>query len=88
MRGFRKILTGRRIPDFHPLLPGVPGGHGSGYQDQSSIEARDFRPRHRDRRSDLANLSATGHAVNEIVAAAFASSETEIMADHRLSRAQ
>lgn len=38
--GFRKILTGPAHPDFLPFCQGV--GHGTGYQDQITIEARDF----------------------------------------------
>ena len=74
MRGFRKILTGPAHPDFLPFCQGP--GHGTGYQDQIIIEARDFLsaietgeaiwPTFRD-----------GHTVNEIVAAAFASSEAK-----------
>ncbi|MDZ7602099.1 MAG: Gfo/Idh/MocA family oxidoreductase [Hoeflea sp.] len=74
VRGFRKILTGPAHPDYLPFCQGP--GHGTGYQDQIIIEARDFLsaietgeaiwPTFRD-----------GHAVNEIVAAAFASSETK-----------
>lgn len=39
-RGFRKILTGPDHPDFLPFCQGA--GHGTGYQDQIIIEARDF----------------------------------------------
>lgn len=39
-QGFRKILTGPDHPDFARLCPGV--GHGTGYQEQIIIEARDF----------------------------------------------
>ncbi len=74
VRGFRKILTGPAHPDYLPFCQGP--GHGTGYQDQIIIEARDFLqaietgkpvwPTFRD-----------GLAVNEIVAAAFASSRTK-----------
>jgi predicted dehydrogenase len=70
VRGFTKILTGPAHPDYLPFCQGP--GHGTGYQDQIIIEARDFLaaietgkpvwPTFRD-----------GLAVNEIVAAAFAS---------------
>ena len=73
-RGFRKILTGPAHPDYLPFCQGP--GHGTGYQDQIIIEARDFLhaietgtpvwPTFRD-----------GLAVNEIVAAAFASSRSK-----------
>ncbi len=39
-RGFRKILTGPEHPDYEPFCQGP--GHGTGYQDQIIIEARDF----------------------------------------------
>ena len=39
-RGFTKILTGPTIPDYRAFCLGP--GHGTGYQDQIIIEARDF----------------------------------------------
>ncbi|MEM8787340.1 MAG: Gfo/Idh/MocA family oxidoreductase [Pseudomonadota bacterium] len=39
-QGFRKILTGPAHPDYLPFCQGP--GHGTGYQDQIIIEARDF----------------------------------------------
>ncbi len=39
-RGFRKILTGPAHPDYLEFCQGP--GHGTGYQDQIIIEARDF----------------------------------------------
>jgi predicted dehydrogenase len=39
-RGFTKILTGPDHPDYLPFCQGP--GHGTGYQDQIIIEARDF----------------------------------------------
>lgn len=39
-RGFRKILTGPEHPDYVNFCLGP--GHGTGYQDQIIIEARDF----------------------------------------------
>lgn len=39
-RGFAKILTGPAHPDYQPFCQGP--GHGTGYQDQIIIEARDF----------------------------------------------
>ncbi|MCC5955023.1 MAG: Gfo/Idh/MocA family oxidoreductase [Natronohydrobacter sp.] len=39
-RGFTKILTGPTHPDYLPFCQGP--GHGTGYQDQIIIEARDF----------------------------------------------
>ena len=40
LRGFRKILTGPEHPDYRAFCQGP--GHGTGYQDQIIIEARDF----------------------------------------------
>ncbi len=39
-QGFTKILTGPEHPDYKPFCLGP--GHGTGYQDQIIIEARDF----------------------------------------------
>ncbi len=39
-RGFTKILTGPAHPDYLPFCQGP--GHGTGYQDQIIIEAKDF----------------------------------------------
>ena len=73
LRGFRKILTGPAHPDYAAFCQGP--GHGTGYQDQIIIEARDFLqaietgapvwPAFRD-----------GLAVWEVVEAAFASART------------
>jgi len=73
VRGFRKILTGPAHPDFLPFCQGP--GHGTGYQDQITIEARDFL-RAIETGEAIWPTFRDGHAVNEIVAAAFASSET------------
>ncbi len=40
VRGFKKILTGPEHPDYLPFCQGP--GHGTGYQDQIIIEAKDF----------------------------------------------
>jgi predicted dehydrogenase len=40
LRGFRKILAGPEHPDYRPFCQGP--GHGTGYQDQIIIEAKDF----------------------------------------------
>ncbi|WP_299868294.1 Gfo/Idh/MocA family oxidoreductase [uncultured Roseobacter sp.] len=71
-RGFTKILTGPAHPDYEPFCQGP--GHGTGYQDQIIIEARDFLkaietgdpvwPTFRD-----------GMEVNRVIAAAMASSK-------------
>ncbi|WP_420585041.1 Gfo/Idh/MocA family protein [Ruegeria sp.] len=73
-RGFTKILTGPAHPDYEPFCQGP--GHGTGYQDQIIIEAKDFLesihtgqpiwPTFRD-----------GHEVNRVLAAALASSERQ-----------
>jgi len=39
-RGFRKILIGPAHPDYEPFCLGA--GHGTGFQDQIIIEAKDF----------------------------------------------
>ncbi|QMU57352.1 MAG: gfo/Idh/MocA family oxidoreductase [Boseongicola sp.] len=39
-RGFRKILAGPAHPDYEAFCKGA--GHGTGYQDQIIIEAKDF----------------------------------------------
>ncbi len=77
-RGFTKILTGPAHPDYLPFCQGP--GHGTGYQDQIIIEAKDFLeaihggaptwPTFRD-----------GMMVNQIVAAALASSTSKTWAD-------
>ncbi len=77
-RGFRKILTGPAHPDYLPFCQGP--GHGTGYQDQIIIEARDFLkaietgqavwPTFRD-----------GMEVHRVVAAAMASSRARAWQD-------
>lgn len=72
-RGFRKILMGPEHPDYKPFCLGP--GHGTGYQDQIIIEAKDFLtaietgnpvwPTFRD-----------GLAVSEVVEAVFDSSQS------------
>ncbi len=81
-RGFAKILTGPSHPDYLPFCQGP--GHGTGYQDQIIIEARDFLtaietgtpvwPTFRD-----------GHDVNRVIAAAMTSSDTKQWQDIELS---
>lgn len=73
LRGFRKILTGPDHPDYRAFCQGP--GHGTGYQDQIIIEARDFL-----------NAIATGRPVwptfrdgmevNRLIAAAWDSAAT------------
>ncbi len=77
-RGFRKILTGPDHPDYLPFCQGP--GHGTGYQDQIIIEARDFL---------LAIETGTsiwptfhdGMEVNRIIAAAHASNASGAWVD-------
>lgn len=72
-RGFTKILTGPLHPDYLPFCQGP--GHGTGYQDQIIIEARDFL-------HAIATATqvwptfADGLAVTEIIAAARHSAAT------------
>jgi predicted dehydrogenase len=71
-QGFTKILTG-------PLHPGYLGfcqgpGHGTGYQDQIIIEARDFLNAIFDRKSHWPSFR-DGMLVAQVVEAAFASHE-------------
>jgi len=73
-RGFRKILTGPAHPDYLPFCQGP--GHGTGYQDQIIIEAKDFL-----------NAIASGKPVwptfqdgadvNQVIAAAMTSSSQQ-----------
>jgi predicted dehydrogenase len=73
-RGFAKILTGPLHPDYEPFCLGP--GHGTGYQDQIIIEARDFLVAIEKGDSTWPTFQ-DGMLVNRIVAAALASSETK-----------
>ncbi|MCZ4345211.1 Gfo/Idh/MocA family oxidoreductase [Devosia neptuniae] len=70
-RGFRKILIGPSHPDYLAFCQGP--GHGTGYQDQIIIEARDFL-KAIETGKPVWPTFADGLAVNQIVAAAHASS--------------
>lgn len=70
-RGFRKILTGPEHPDFLPFCQGP--GHGTGYQDQIIIEARDFL-KAIETGKPIWPTFRDGLEVNRVVAAAMASS--------------
>ena len=71
-QGFRKILTGPEHPDYRNFCPGP--GHGTGYQDQLIIEARDFLaaieqqramwPTFRDGAEVNAIIEATWHSID------------------------
>ncbi len=69
-RGFRKILTGPAHPDYLPFCQGP--GHGTGYNDQIIIEARDFL-RAIETGQPVWPTFAEGHEVNRVIAAARAS---------------
>ena len=69
-RGFRKILMGPAHPDYEPFCLGP--GHGTGYQDQIIIEARDFLAAIA-RGEALWPTFRDGLAVAEVVEAVFAS---------------
>lgn len=70
-RGFRKILAGPAHPDYLPFCQGP--GHGTGYQDQLIIEAKDFLTAIATGDSVWPTFEE-GLAVNQVVAAALASS--------------
>ncbi len=73
-RGFRKILTGPAHPDYLPFCQGP--GHGTGYQDQIIIEARDFLTAIHENRNIWPTF-AEGLEVNRIVAAIMDSSRKQ-----------
>lgn len=73
-RGFRKILTGPAHPDYLPFCQGP--GHGTGYQDQIIIEARDFL-RAIETGEAVWPTFKDGHDVNRVIAATLASADTE-----------
>ncbi len=69
-RGFRKILTGPAHPDYRFFCQGP--GHGTGYQDQIIIEAKDFLTAI-DTGAAVWPTFRDGMEVNRVIAAAFAS---------------
>lgn len=71
-QGFKKILTGPDHPDYEPFCQGP--GHGTGYQDQIIIEARDFLTAIETQKPVWPTFR-DGMEVNKIVAAALRSSE-------------
>lgn len=73
MRGFRKVLTGPEHPDYLPFCQGP--GHGTGYQDQIIIEAKDFLTAVSEGRSRWPTFR-DGLEVSRVIAAAWASAET------------
>ncbi len=66
-RGFRKILTGPAHPDYAPFCQGP--GHGTGYQDQIIIEARDFLEAIADKTARWPTF-ADGLSVTRVISAA------------------
>jgi len=73
-RGFRKILTGPAHPDYLQFCQGP--GHGTGYQDQIIIEAKDFLTSISENRIIWPSFEE-GMEVNRIVTAAHDSSITK-----------
>ena len=73
-RGFRKILMGPDHPDYRAFCLGP--GHGTGYQDQIIIEARDFLHAI-ETGQPLWPTFRDGMEVNRVIAAAHAASATK-----------
>lgn len=71
-RGFRKILTGPAHPDYINFCLGP--GHGTGYQDQLIIEARDFLAAIQAGKSRWPSFR-NGHEVNLVIDAIWSSFE-------------
>lgn len=71
-RGFTKVLTGPEHPDYRAFCLGP--GHGTGYQDQIIIEARDFLAAIAEGRPRWPSF-ADGHRVNQVIEAAWASQQ-------------
>jgi predicted dehydrogenase len=77
-RGFTKILTGPLHPDFKSFCLGA--GHGTGYQEQIIIEARDFLQAIHEGKSKWPTFR-DGMLVNEIVEASWRSHEGRCWVD-------
>ena len=77
-RGFKKILTGPAHPDYLPFCQGP--GHGTGYQDQIIIDARDFL-KAIETGINIWPTFAEGLDVSRTIEAAFASHETRSWQD-------
>ncbi|WP_341368754.1 Gfo/Idh/MocA family oxidoreductase [Yoonia sp. BS5-3] len=73
-RGFTKILTGPAHPNYEPFCQGP--GHGTGYQDQIIIEARDFLHAI-EAGKNIWPTFRDGMEVNQIIAAAHASNDAK-----------
>ena len=76
--GFRQILTGPAHPDYEPFCLGP--GHGTGYQDQIIIEAKDFLQAIENGKNVWPTFR-DGMLVNQIVAAAIESSDAKQWVD-------
>lgn len=70
--GFKKILTGPTHPDYEAFCLGP--GHGTGYQDQLIIEARDFLKAIETKQSIWPTFR-DGMLVNEVIESAWRSHE-------------
>ncbi len=77
-RGFAKILTGPLHPDYKPFCLGP--GHGTGYQDQIIIEARDFLQAIHDGKSHWPTFR-DGMLVNQVIEAGWRSHERRCWVD-------
>ena len=77
-QGFTKILTGPAHPDYLPFCQGP--GHGTGYQDQIMIEAKDFLEAIASGQNKWPTF-ADGLAVSEVIEAAWKSHETRAWVD-------
>jgi predicted dehydrogenase len=71
-QGFTKLLTGPEHPDYGAFCLGP--GHGTGYQDQIIIEARDFLEAIATGKPKWPTFE-DGHMVNQVIDAAWASQE-------------
>jgi predicted dehydrogenase len=71
-QGFTKILTGPTHKDYEPFCLGP--GHGTGYQDQIIIEAKDFLESIAEGKSRWPCFR-DGMLVNQVIEAAWASHE-------------
>ena len=77
-QGFTKILTGPEHPDYKPFCLGP--GHGTGYQDQIIIEARDFLQAIATGKNMWPTFQ-DGLIVNQIIEAAFQSHQSRRWVD-------
>jgi predicted dehydrogenase len=77
-RGFRKILTGPAHPDYVEFCLGP--GHGTGYQDQLIIEAKDFLEAIHDGQARWPTFR-DGLAVSQVIEAMWQSSDSRQWVD-------